>query len=83
MNHLSAPELGLMARREQEVYDRAAPIFTFSDYLRESFLKDFGLPSQRVETVYAGANLDLTRILPRSSVPEGPPTILFVGRQWE
>jgi glycosyltransferase involved in cell wall biosynthesis len=54
-----------------------------SEYLRRSFVADFEVSDQAVRTVFAGANLDLARVVPRSRICEGPPTILFVGRQWE
>ncbi len=83
VNHLTPAELTAMVERERSVYHRVARVFTFSDYLRRSFQDDFEVPAARVETVYAGANLDLGRIRPRTAVPQGPPAILFVGRQWE
>jgi glycosyltransferase involved in cell wall biosynthesis len=82
---LTAPELERVAQRELEVYRRAAGIFTLSERLRRSFIEDFGLAPSRVHAVHAGPNLDVTRI-PRSAAPEDPsrpPTILFVGRQFE
>jgi len=83
VNHLTSKEIEAMASRESSVYRRATMIFTMSEYLRQSFIHDFGIAPDCVRTVYAGANLDLTRVVPRSEVPEGPPTILFVGRQWD
>jgi glycosyltransferase involved in cell wall biosynthesis len=69
--------------RERAVYAAAAGVFTMSEYLRGSFLRDFALPAERVVTVYAGANLDAATVIPRSGPPQGPPTVLFVGRQWD
>lgn len=77
-------ELGRVVYREAEVYRGAAAIFAICDRLRRSFSDDFGLPDDRVHTVYAGPNLELARIPEaRSRRAAGhPPTVLFVGRQF-
>jgi len=69
--------------RERSVYAGACAVFVMSDYLRRSTVTDFGLAEDRVETVLAGANLDLGALPPLPTTPAGPPTILFVGKQWE
>jgi glycosyltransferase involved in cell wall biosynthesis len=79
---LCRDEVERIAKREAAVYARATRIFTMSEYVRRSFIEDFGVPEDRAVTVYAGANLDLAAIPPREAPPSGPPTILFVGRQW-
>ena len=79
---LSRDEVAGMIEREASVYARATRVFTMSEYARRSFLHDFGLPPARVQTVFAGANLDLTILRGPRAVPAHPPTILFVGRQW-
>ena len=66
---------------ERRLYDRTQLIFTMSDWLRRSFVDDFGQSPDKVVTVGAGANLE--------SVPEAPertfasPRILFGGMRWE
>lgn len=76
-------EVRRIAGREARIYRSATAIFTISDGVRRSLMHDFGLPGSRVRTVYAGPNLEAavpeTR---RVGVPSGPPTILFVGRQF-
>ena len=73
-----------LRRRETRLYRNALVVFTISDYLRRSFIEDFGVPDDRVCTVGAGPNLDLSRVpLPRTELRSGTPTILFVGRQFE
>jgi glycosyltransferase involved in cell wall biosynthesis len=82
---LTSRELETVARREREVYEHAAGIFTLSERLRRSFIEDFGVAPNRVHAVHAGPNLDVTRI-PRPAArddPPHPPTILFVGRQFK
>ena len=82
---LDARELDAAVARERAVYAAATRIFTFSDRVRRSFIEDFGIPDSRLLTVYAGPNLELGRIPdrrpPRPS--DRPPTILFVGREFE
>jgi glycosyltransferase involved in cell wall biosynthesis len=66
---------------ERRLYDGLDLIFTMSDWLRRSFVDDFGQAPEKVITVGAGANL--------ASLPQAPersfesPRILFVGKRWE
>ena len=81
---LTRPEQADVERRERRVYRRATGIFPLSERLRRSFIEDFGLPPERVHTIHAGPNFDITRI-PRGrprDARDHPPTILFVGRQF-
>jgi alpha-maltose-1-phosphate synthase len=80
---LTAPEIEAVKRREAEVYLQCAHIFTISERLRKSFIEDFGISSERVTTVYAGANVPLQALIPGARRPGGPPSILFVGRDFE
>lgn len=82
--NLRTDELKGIADREFAVYRSAAAIFTLSDRLRRSFLKDFGMSPATVRAIYAGPNLDLAHV-PASRPPrpnDRPPTVLFVGRQF-
>jgi starch synthase len=87
---LARPEQGLdrhdrgvrrALEAERSLYDRLQVIFTMSDWLRRSFVDDFGQVPEKVITVGAGANLEC--------VPEAPertfasPRVLFVGKRWE
>jgi glycosyltransferase involved in cell wall biosynthesis len=81
---LTGTALQAIAQREYTVYGQAAAIFTLSERLRRSFIDDFGIPADRVRAMYAGPNLDLSRV-PTVARPRGvddPPTVLFVGRQF-
>jgi glycosyltransferase involved in cell wall biosynthesis len=81
---LRPAELDALRRRETRLYRDAAAVFTISEYLRRSFVDEFGVPADRVCTVGAGPNLDLRRVpTPRTAPRTGPPTVLFVGRQFE
>ncbi len=80
---LRPSERDAVVAREQRVYAQARTVFAMSDYLRRSFLQDFGVCEDAVQTVFAGANLDLDALPPVRATREGPPTVLFVGKQWE
>ena len=82
---LTEPELKAVAERELAVYRRAGAIFPLSERLRRSFIEDFGLPPERVHAVQAGPNMDVTRIprIDHEHTNGRPPTLLFVGRQFE
>lgn len=70
---------------ERGVYAGAAGIFTFSDFVRASFVADYALDPGKVVTVHSGPNIDL-RAIPaeRGARPASHrPTILFVGRDYE
>jgi glycosyltransferase involved in cell wall biosynthesis len=63
---------------ERTVYHGIHMVFSMSEYLRQSFIRDFDVPAQRVVNVGAGINLE--------SVPEPVPgkrydnrEVLFVG----
>jgi glycosyltransferase involved in cell wall biosynthesis len=83
--HLGPAELQAVRAREQRVYDGAAAIFTISERLRRSFIEDIGAPPDRVVAVHAGPNFDVDSIGDTRRAARGnrPPTILFVGRQFE
>ncbi len=82
---LSERERNAMVEREHRVYSSARKIFVFSNALRESFITDFGISPEKVVTVFAGVNLDLPEAseLKAGALHDGPPTILFVGREFE
>jgi glycosyltransferase involved in cell wall biosynthesis len=81
---LSERSLNAVIARERKVYEKATAIFTFSEILRRSFIEDFGMPSERVRTVYGGSNLPHTPDDTVLHAPKnGPPTVLFVGRAFE
>ena len=83
---LTESELARIRRREGRVYRNAAGIFTISERLRRSFIEDFGVESGRVRAVHAGPNFDARALASRVASPrrgDHPPTVLFVGRQFE
>jgi len=80
---LRRSERDAVVARERAVYAGANAVFAMSEYLRRSFIADFAVPEDAVQAVFAGANLDLESLPPLPGKRDGPPTILFVGKQWE
>lgn len=67
---------------EQHLFDRLDVIFTRSEWLRQSFIEDFGQAPAKVVNTLSGANV---KSLP-CSIPERSPSpmrILFVGYDFE
>ena len=80
---LTASELRAIESRELAIYRGAAAIFPLSERLRRSFVDDFGVPADRVRTVYAGPNFGPDRVAsPSPPAADRPPTVLFVGLQF-
>lgn len=79
---LNEAELREIRAHEARVYAQASRIVTMSHQLRESFIRDFGLPEDRLVTVHVGPNVSIAdeEVPPRA--PDVPPTILFVGRDF-
>jgi glycosyltransferase involved in cell wall biosynthesis len=81
----SKRELQGVIRREAAVYEGAAGIMTLSKRLRQSFIEDFCIPADKVIRIGAGPNIGLDQFsapeTPRGA--DAPPTILFVGRNFE
>ena len=66
---------------ERRVYDDLDHIFTMSEYLRQSMIKDFKQPPEKVTNVGVGVNFDVPEA---SEIPEqkNPYDIVFVGREF-
>jgi len=81
---LTPAEAEQINARHARIYQKAAAVFTISEYLRESFISDYALPPHLVVTVSAGPNIDASAIpvtrLERQ--PGRPPTILFAGKEF-
>jgi glycosyltransferase involved in cell wall biosynthesis len=81
---LTPAEFDAVRSREAGVYRQSCAVLTISEYLRRSFVTDFGLDADQVCNVGAGPNLDLARVpAPRAAPRTGAPTVLFVGKQFE
>ena len=66
---------------DRRFYDRMDVLLPMSEWLRRSFVADFGQSPEKVVTVGAGANLHEVPELPERDYES--PRILFVGKQWE
>jgi glycosyltransferase involved in cell wall biosynthesis len=81
---LRPAEFEAIRRREAEMYRQSCVVLTISEYLRRSFVEDFGLAPGRVCNVGAGPNLDVSRIpAPPTAPRQGDPTVLFVGKEFQ
>lgn len=70
-----------LLRWERRLYDETAVIFTMSEWLRRTFIEDFGQDPGKVVAVGGGSDLpDVPEDLDRSW---DPPRYLFVGRDFE
>jgi glycosyltransferase involved in cell wall biosynthesis len=97
--YLTPSEARDVEAREAEVYGAAALIFTMSHRVRDSFISDFGIPAERLQTIHCGANVSVPELelAPAGNGPrpgfqgdagggaggDHAPVILFVGRDFE
>ncbi len=72
--------LARLVRFEREAFSRKDLIFTTSEWLRGSFIDDFGQPPEKVITVGAGPNFDALPAVPERD--HGSPRFLFVGKDF-
>jgi starch synthase len=79
---LSPQKLGAALKYEMDLYQSLDGIFTTSEYLRDSFVKDFGIPPSRVVNVGAGVNLDRIPALLNDKNYDTK-QILFIGVEFE
>ena len=78
-SRLSEREYAAAMQREKSIYDSADRIWTMSDALAESFRRDFGQPSEKIRTIYAGMNNPPGDVVDARRLPR----ILFVGKDHE
>jgi alpha-maltose-1-phosphate synthase len=65
-------------RYEEEIAGQMTAIFTFSEYLRQSFISDYHVPGERVINVGAGINLtECPALDPHKEY--STPNVLFIG----
>ncbi|MHB1169048.1 MAG: glycosyltransferase family 4 protein [Longimicrobiales bacterium] len=82
-NRLSEAERASVLERERYAYTNAAVIFTMSERLRQSFIQDFGVPSERVHTVYGGPNFSVDEVVPSELNERSGHVVLYVGRDFD
>ena len=63
------------------LYGRLDYIFTMSQWLADSFVRDFGVGHSKLTPIGAGINLPYTREITNKSYES--PAILFVGKAFE
>lgn len=67
---------------ERDVYHGMEKVFTMSEYLRQSMIKDFGVPGERVVSVGAGINMErLPDYNPNKAYDSQE--ILFIGVEFD
>lgn len=66
---------------ERALYSRLNHIFTMSEWLADSFVKDFGVSRSKLTPIGAGINLPYIREVSDKSYES--PDILFVGKMFE
>lgn len=64
---------------EHSVYKKMTKIFTMSEYLRHSFIDDFGIPEDRVINVGVGTNFDMSTIPSPDTKDFSKKEVLFIG----
>jgi glycosyltransferase involved in cell wall biosynthesis len=66
---------------ERRLHQSRDLVMPMSEWLRRSFIEDFGVDPQNVVAVGAGANITTTEALPEQDLAK--PRILFVGKQFD
>jgi glycosyltransferase involved in cell wall biosynthesis len=66
---------------EKKVFGELDYIFTFSEWLRQSFINDFNIPPNKIFSVGAGANIPIPEINEKREFDCA--TILFIGIDFE
>jgi len=77
---VSARRLNRALAFERDVYSGHAAIFTMSNWLADSFAKDFGVPRNKVHAVYAGINMP--EPVAKSPGSYSAPSVVFVGKDF-
>lgn len=82
LSHLWASDAEKIKRKqlEYELYNKSKAVVTFSEYARQSIIRDYGIEEGKVSVVYAGNNFNK---MPDSEGKNySNKTILFVGRDF-
>jgi len=67
---------------EKSIYDHAQRVFTRSTNISDSLTMQYGEPLEKIQCIYAGANIHLPEIDPRKK-DYSAQSILFVGLDWQ
>lgn len=79
---LTASEYAVAIANEGRVYSRATHVFTMSEYIRNQFVLQCGLPASKLSPVYAGYPITDESRKRQAEVPSRP-RVVFVGRDWD
>lgn len=66
---------------ERSVYAAVTGLFVMSEWLADSFIRDFGVPPSKVHVVGAGINIEMLPQLPERSWSK--PRFILVGKDFE
>ena len=80
---LTELEIEAVRLREEGVYAHARMIFTMSHMVGRSFRDDFAYPAERLMTVHCAPNIAFPEPASEDRPQADPPTVLFVGRDFE
>jgi glycosyltransferase involved in cell wall biosynthesis len=69
-------------RLEKRCYSRARFVCARSEMVRGSLIRHYDVPREKIRVVGGGANLPVLPALPPRD-PGSPPTVLFIGRDFE
>jgi glycosyltransferase involved in cell wall biosynthesis len=79
---LSAREIDGLVRRQRAAYESAAGCCTFSHWVAQSIVADYGIPASKVHVAGLGSNNSLAELDARER-QWAKPRFLFVGFDWE
>jgi starch synthase len=81
MEGVSRPRIDQAVRYEQQVSQQMTAVFTFSEYLRQSFISNYHVAPERVFNV--GGAINLTEIPTANPAKDySTPRILFIGTEF-
>jgi glycosyltransferase involved in cell wall biosynthesis len=82
LSHLYASEAEKKIRKklELELYQNANAVLTFSEFVRQSVIMDYGIEENKVSVVYAGNNFNEVTYSEEKDYDNK--TILFIGRDF-
>jgi len=81
---ISNREITKIFQLERKIYNRSDIIFTFSDWLKKTFIKYFEIPESKIISIGAGINIE-EKYLPTSDYKKeyNNKNILFIGKEFE
>jgi glycosyltransferase involved in cell wall biosynthesis len=62
VNQLQKTTYNQLVERERTIYIKNDAIFTFSDYVKQSIIKDFGINEDKIHVVYGGSNIEVPNL---------------------